>query len=70
MSFKWPGKKIQRGILPKSYYPSKESKRLMGIKNHRRLINSERRHADRVINDEIFGQVLPVNSNLSDEIPF
>ena len=26
MSFKWPGKKTQRGILPKSYYPSKESK--------------------------------------------
>ena len=32
MSFKWPGKKIHRGILPKSYYPSKESKRLMGLK--------------------------------------
>ena len=42
----------------------------MGIKNHRRLIDSERRRTDRVINNEIFSQALPVNSNLSDEIPF
>ena len=70
MSFKWPGKKIHRGILPKSYYPSKESKRLMGLKNHRRLKNSDRRQINIANNSELFSQAPSINSNLSDEIPF